>query len=118
MIVLNDGYNGEAPVLKELAFVLNFEVPDTYKRYKESGAQIQLEEGAVISLVTSDEEKKNGMLQTYSKKMSKAFSRNDMLRCLPVLWHEVTKMKGRVDAVIQTLGNKRVRDEKVLEFKK
>lgn len=54
----------------------------------------------MISLVTPDEEKKNDMLATYSKKMSKAFSRTDMLKCVPVLWHEVTKMKGRVDQVL------------------
>jgi hypothetical protein len=67
----------------------------------------------MISLVTPDEEKKNSMLSTYSKKMSKAFSRTDMLKCIPVLWHELNKMKGRVDQVLCTLSNKRVRDEKV-----
>jgi len=51
----------------------------------------------MISLVTPDEEKKNGMLAVYQKKMSKAFSRTDMLKCVPVLWHELNKMKGRVD---------------------
>ena len=50
--------------------------------------------------------------------MSKSFSRPDMLKCVPILWHEITKMKGRVDQVLTTLSNKRVRDEKVLEFKK
>lgn len=72
----------------------------------------------MISLVTPEEEKKNGMLSTYQKKMSKAFSRTDMLKCVPVLWHELNKMKGRVDQVLSTLSNKRVRDEKVQEFKK
>lgn len=111
--MLNDGYNGEAPVLKELGFIIHFELPETYKKYKENGAQIDKEEGAIISLVTPDEEKKNSMLTTYTKKMSKAFSKTDMLKCIPVLWHELNKMKGRVDEVLGSLGNKRVRDEKV-----
>ena len=41
-----------------------------------------------------------------------------MLKCLPVLWHELIKMKGRVEQVLNSLSNKRVRDEKLLEFKK
>jgi len=51
--------------LKELGFVIHFELPETYKKYKENGAQVQLEEGAMISLVTPKEEKENGMLSTY-----------------------------------------------------
>ena len=35
-----------------------------------------------------------------------------------MLWNELTKMKGRVEQVLGTLSNKRVREEKVLEFKK
>lgn len=115
---MNDSYAGEAPVLKDISFIINFELPETYKRYKENGAQIEKEEGGIINLVTPDEEKKNGMLTLYQKKMTKAFSKTDMLKCIPVLWHEITKMKGRVDEVLATLSNKRVRDEKVLEFKK
>ena len=41
-----------------------------------------------------------------------------MFRCLPILWTEVTKIKGRVEQVLGTLSSKRVRNEKVLEFKK
>lgn len=41
-----------------------------------------------------------------------------MLKCLPILWHELAKMKGRVEQVLNTLSNKRVKDEKLLEFKK
>lgn len=41
-----------------------------------------------------------------------------MLKCLPVMWHELIKMKGRVEQVLNSLSNKRVRDEKLLEFKK
>lgn len=50
--------------------------------------------------------------------MEKAFGRSDILKCLPILWHEVVKMKGRVEQVIATLSNKRVKEEKLLEFKK
>lgn len=104
--------------MKDLAFIVNFELPDTYRRYKENGGQIDREDGAIINLVTAAEEKKNSTLAGYQKKMAKAFSRNDMLKCVPILWHEVTKMKGRVDQVLANLSSKRVRDEKALEFKK
>ena len=50
--------------------------------------------------------------------MEKAFGRTDILKCIPIIWHEVVKMKGRVDVVLGSLCNKRVRDEKLLEFKK
>lgn len=57
-------------------------------------------------------------MSTFQKKMQKAYGRNDILKCIPVIWHEVVKMKGRVEQVLSTLSNKRVRDEKLLEFKK
>ena len=41
-----------------------------------------------------------------------------MLRCLPVIWHEVTRLKGRVQDVLNKLSSKRVKDEKLLEIKK
>jgi hypothetical protein len=58
------------------------------------------------------------MLNTIQKKMLKAYSRSDMLKCIPIIWHEVSRVKSRVDEVLSTLTNKRVRDEKLLEFKK
>jgi len=50
--------------------------------------------------------------------MLKAYTRLDMLKCIPIIWHEVSKMKGRVEEVLGTLPNKRVRQEKLTEFKK
>lgn len=119
VILLNQGYKEEEkPVLKDLSYVVNFELPETYTTYRETGSQISVNEGAIINLVTPEEEKQNGMLATYSRKMEKAFGRQDILRCIPIIWHEVVKMKGRVEEVLSTLSNKRVRDEKLLEFKK
>lgn len=50
--------------------------------------------------------------------MNKAFNRTDILKFLPVLWQEVTRMKSRVEEVLHSLTNKKVRDEKLVEFKK
>ena len=50
--------------------------------------------------------------------MLKAYGRDDMMKCIPIIWHEISRVKGRVDEVLHTLSNKRVREEKVLEFKK
>lgn len=71
-------------------------------------------EGSIINLVSHGE----SQLGNFQKKMTKAFGKEDILKCIPILWHEVSKMKGRVDEVLGTLNNKRVREEKLLEFKK
>ena len=68
--------------------------------------------------MTPQEEKKDGILNTIQKKMTKNYGRKDILRCTPVIWHEISRIKSRVEEVIAKLSNKRVRDEKLLEFKK
>lgn len=50
--------------------------------------------------------------------MGKLYDREDMMKCIPIIWHEVVKIKGRVQDVLGTLSNKRVRDEKLVDFKK
>lgn len=57
-------------------------------------------------------------MQKIQKKMIKLYSRSDMLRFLPVIWHEVERMKTRVDEIVKQLSKKRVLDEKLVEFKK
>jgi len=69
-------------------------------------------------LQTPDQEKKFKNLLNIQKKFIKAFSRNDILKFLPIIWHEVSRVKSRVEEVLNTLSNKKVRDEKLLEFKK
>jgi hypothetical protein len=34
--------------------VINFELPETYARYKETGSMIENQEGAIINLITQD----------------------------------------------------------------
>ena len=41
-----------------------------------------------------------------------------MIKCLPVIWPEISKSKSRVESVICHLSNKAVAQQKVLEFKK
>lgn len=48
----------------------------------------------------------------------KNFGRDDILKCVPVMWHELNRLKSRVETVINTLSNKTVNNEKVIEFKK
>ena len=61
--------------MKEVNFILNFEMPESYAQYRNSGAQIEKEEGCVINLVSPAEEKKNDMLNTLQRKMLKAYGR-------------------------------------------
>ena len=58
------------------------------------------------------------LLQLYQRKMMKAYSRQDMLKCIPIIWPELIKIKTRVEDVIKTLDNKTVKNEKLVEFKK
>ena len=41
-----------------------------------------------------------------------------MMKCVPVIWQELSRLKSRVETVLNTLSNKKVNEEKVLEFKK
>lgn len=50
--------------------------------------------------------------------MFKNFSRENMLKCIPILWQELMKIKTRVEDVVKTLDNKKVKDYKTNEFKK
>jgi len=72
----------------------------------------------MLNLIKTEEEQKDGALARIQKKMVKNYDREDMLKCIPTIWHEVVKMKGRVQDVLATLSNKRVRDEKLIDFKK
>jgi hypothetical protein len=48
----------------------------------------------------------------------KAYSIPNMVKCIPILWHELLKIKTRVEDVTRTLDNKTVKLEKTNEFKK
>ena len=41
-----------------------------------------------------------------------------MIKCIPILWQELLKIKARVEDVIRALDNKTVKAEKTVEFKK
>ena len=41
-----------------------------------------------------------------------------MLKCIPIIWTELKKIRGRVEEVLRSLDNKTVKNEKVSEFKK
>jgi len=52
--VLNNGYNeGEAPVIRDVSYVINFDLPSAYSRYKETSSMIEKTDGAVINLVST-----------------------------------------------------------------
>lgn len=50
--------------------------------------------------------------------MQKAFNTPNMIKCIPILWQELVKIKSRVEDIIRTLDNKTVKTEKINEFKK
>lgn len=115
LIMLNvaDAYKQQ---LEGIDYVIHFDLPQTYNQYKQAGGMIQSETGAMISLACPEQEQEH--LLNLQRKLLKAFHRPEMFKCLPVMWHELVKMKSRVDEVTATLSNKRVKDEKLIEFKK
>ena len=76
------------------------------------------EAGTILSLVMANNEEDKDVLHLIQKKFTKNFGEESMLKCLPVMWHEIVRVKSRVESVLNHLTNKTVTAEKVLEFKK
>jgi hypothetical protein len=57
-------------------------------------------------------------VKLYQRKMQKAFNTPNMIKCIPMLWQELVKIKSRVEDILRTLDNKTVKTEKINEFKK
>ena len=114
LILLQTGYS-VAPDIKDVANVINFDAPEQYSVYKQNGSRIDNEQGAVVSLVTAQEKE---YVDTYERKMKKSYVQEQMLKCIPILWEELLKIKSRVEDVTKGLDNKKVKTEKENEFKK
>ena len=115
MIVLQSGY-AQVPLFKDVQNVINFDAPDKYNMYKEAGSHIEYDNGSELTFIQPQQDKEK--LDLYQKKMTKAFNKPQMIKCIPVLWQELLKIKSRVEDVVKTLDNKKVKDEKTSEFKK
>ena len=65
-----------------------------------------------------DKDEEVAVLSLLQRKFRKSFGKDDMLKCLPVIWPEISKSKSRVESVFNHLSNKSVQQQKTLEFKK
>lgn len=117
IIMLHSGYSAR-PIVKETVTVLNFDLPLNFNQYKEAGMQVTDEEGCVLSLINPDDRDQMDQFETIRRKMIKHSGQDDVMKCVPILWNEIVKFKSRVEAVLGSLSNKAVNNEKVLEFKK
>ncbi len=117
MIVLQTGYS-QQPEFKTVSNVVNFEAPPKYNNYKENGSHIDMDNGAILTLVQPSKDEEMEALQLYQRKMQKAFNSPNMIKCIPILWQELVKIKTRVEDVTRGLDNKTVKAEKTNEFKK
>lgn len=115
MIVLQSGYSHQ-PEFKNIQHVINFDAPEKYNQYKEAGQHIEFDNGSELTFINPQSDKDK--LELYQRKLMKAFSNAHMLKCIPVLWQELMKIKTRVEDVVKTLDNKKVKEEKTNEFKK
>lgn len=116
--MLHTGYATRPADLKDVVNVINFDIPNNYNSYKECAGSVAHEQGSVITLVQPDEDQAVDSIQLLQRKFVKNFGREDMLKCIPIVWNEVARFKSRVESVLLTLGNKAVLREKMLEFKK
>ena len=62
MLNVEKAYPSELPALHDVSFVINFDMPESYAMYKESGQIVAHETGAVISLCMPETE--SGMILT------------------------------------------------------
>jgi hypothetical protein len=60
---------------------------------------VENEAGAILNFMTDDEKKE--CLGLYQRKMRKAFGREDILQCLPIMWQELHGIKSRVDDILK-----------------
>lgn len=115
--MLHTGYSAR-PTVKEAVTVINFDLPLNFNSYKEAGLLVTDEEGCVLSLLKPEDKDQMDQFDTIRRKMIKTTGQDDAMKCLPILWTEVGKVKSRIEAVLGALSNKAVTYEKVLEFKK
>ena len=115
--MLHTGY-AKRPLIKDITNIINFDMPRDYNTYKQSGLTINEDSGCVLSLAVPDSDEDMNMLGHLQRKFRKSFGREDMLKCLPVIWPEISKSKSRVESVINHLSTKAVQQKKTLEFKK
>lgn len=114
---MHTGY-ARRPIVKELSNVINFDMPQNYNQYKEIGQMISDEQGSILNFPLIDKEDDLDLLNLLNKKFTKNFGDDRMLKCVPLMWSEISKAKSRVESVVLHLSNKTVQKEKVLEFKK
>ena len=92
-------------------------MPQNYNGYKENGQLITDETGSVLSLPTVGNQDDIEMLKLLQRKFTKNFGPNMTLKCVPVMWAEISKVKSRVESVVSYLTPNNVKKQKVLEFK-
>ncbi len=88
--------------------MINFDIPETYNNYKENGLMVGDESGIVLSLLMPQKTEEMETLSHLQHKFQKNFQRDEMMKCLPVMWTELTRLKSRVETVVNTLSNKNV----------
>mmetsp|Transcript_7415 Transcript_7415/g.8962 ORF Transcript_7415/g.8962 Transcript_7415/m.8962 type:complete len:267 (+) Transcript_7415:581-1381(+) len=107
LIMLQTGYS-KRPMIKEISNVINFDMPRDYNTYKMTGQTITEETGCVLNFAMPDKDEDIGMLAHLQRKFRKSFGRDDVIKCLPVIWTEISKSKSRVESVFNHLSNKAV----------
>ena len=117
LIMLHSGY-ASRPQVKELNTVVNFDMPSTYNGYKENGQIINDEAGCILNLPKADGKEDIEILQLLQRKFHKNFGPNMTMKCVPVMWQEISKVKSRVESIVNYLTPKTVKKQKLVEFQK
>ena len=115
--MLHTGY-ASRPLVKEVNNVINFDMPPNYNGYKENGQLVSEDDGCILSLASPGTPEDIEMLKLLQRKFNKNFGSHMQMKCIPIMWTEISKVKSRVDAVVNHLTPKTVNKQKILEFKK
>lgn len=106
----------------EVVNVVNFTTPQNIQDYNLAARKISFDNGSVLTLTYSEnakvhENKEHLYMQNLEKKMVKRYN-HSMFTTLPIYWIEVNRLKSRVDDILCTLTNKKIKSYMSNEIKK
>jgi ATP-dependent RNA helicase DDX56/DBP9 len=106
----------------QIVNVVNFTVPQNIQDYSLAARKINFDNGSVITLAYNEgakvhENLEHKYLENLTKKMVKKHDKS-LFVSLPIDWTEVNRLKSRVDDILCTLSNKKIKEYMSNEIKR
>lgn len=102
--------------------IVNFTTPQNIQDYSLAAKKLNFDNASVLTFTYSEsakvhENKEHKYMESLTKKMLKKYGRSLFVH-LPINWTEVNKLKSRVDDILCTLTNKKIKQYMGNEIKK